>query len=39
MTPRPPRYIDSSSYRFFGACLFVVATAFAVVWFLGLLAR
>jgi hypothetical protein len=39
MMPRPPRYIDSPLYRFFGACLIVVAAAFAVMWFFGLLAR
>jgi hypothetical protein len=39
MVPRPPRYIDSPLSRFFGACLIVVAAAFAVMWSLGLLAR
>jgi hypothetical protein len=37
--PRLSRYIDSPPYRFFGACLIVVAAAFAVVWFMGLFPR
>ena len=37
--PRPPRYIDSPLSRFLGACLIVVAAAFALLWYLGLLAR
>jgi hypothetical protein len=37
--PRPPRYIDTPLSRFLGACLIVVAAAFAVMWLFGLLAR
>jgi len=39
MMPRPPRYIDSPLYRFFGACLIVMEAAFTVMWLFGSLAR
>jgi hypothetical protein len=34
--PQPPRYMDSPIFRFLGACLLILAVAFAALWYLGL---